>query len=383
MIDFYDAEFHFPLDLQVYRNLPGHERPRPPARRMKRQVRAAGWMSTAEVIFTPDFFRIRVCPQKLLGSWNSWGTEDLREYVSLTAPLVLQELGHRVTDDQEASIAAGEYRLSEVHITRAFHLVNYSQQEFIRRLFYAIAESHRPHWAKRGEGIVINGDNRRVSAYPKLAARLTRLLGGCSGFDSVQLWRDLDAKADVPFVLFSERQLAALIKKVRTPEAHAREATSVADRLLRGAVPVVVRATPEIASNGGASTLAIKLLRVIVRDISELGSCSGIAFQRTRTKAPDRPKWLAKLQVGDKSLVVGSLTPARDLVKTRKRLRIVESRQGVKLIGETGDELSSVVTKLQELGLYSDDMRHALDRAVASTQSREGGVETPYPPSGT
>jgi Phage replication protein CRI len=165
MIDFYDAEFFFPLDLQVYRDLPGHERPKPPTRRLKRQVRAAGWMSTAEVIFKPDFFRIRVCPQKLLGSWNSWGTDDLREYVSLTAPLVLQELGHRLTAEQEASIAAGEYRISEVHIARAFHLVNYSQQEFIRRLFYAIAESHKAQWAKRGEGIVINGDNRRVSAY--------------------------------------------------------------------------------------------------------------------------------------------------------------------------------------------------------------------------
>lgn len=219
--------------------------------------------------------------------------------------------------------------------------------------------------------------------YPKLAARLIRLLGSCSGFDSVQFWRDLDAKADLPFVLFSERQLAALIKKVCTPGAQARETTSVTDRLLRGAVPVVVRATPEMAWNESASRLSVKLLRVIVRDIPELGSCSGIAFQRTRTKAPDRPKWLAKLRLGDKSLVVGSLTPARDLVKTRKRLRIVESRQGVKLIGETGDELSSVVTKLQELGLYSDDVRHALDRAVASTQSREGGVETPHPPSGT
>ena len=52
--------------------------------------------------------------------------------------------------------------------------------------------------------------------YPKLAARLIRLLGSCSGFDSVQFWRDLDAKADLPFVLFSERQLAALIKKVCT-----------------------------------------------------------------------------------------------------------------------------------------------------------------------
>ena len=209
MIDFYDAEFHFPLDLQVYRNLPGHERPRPPARRMKRQVRAAGWMSTAEVIFTPDFFRIRACPQKLLGSWNSWGTEDLREYVSLTAPLVLQELGHRVTDDQEASIAAGEYRLSEVHITRAFHLVNYSQQEFIRRLFYAIAESHRPHWAKRGEGIVINGDNRRVSAY--LYAKDQEFIA--KGWPAYQDWLGAAETDERPGIALSRNShlLAALL----------------------------------------------------------------------------------------------------------------------------------------------------------------------------
>lgn len=219
--------------------------------------------------------------------------------------------------------------------------------------------------------------------YPKLAARLTRLLGSCSAFDSVQFWRDLDAKADLPFILFSERQLAALIKKVRTPGAQAPETTSVADRVLRGAVPVAVRATPEMAWNESPSRLSVKLLRVIVRDIPELGSCSGISFQRTRTKAPGRPKWLAKLQVGEKSVIVGSLIPARDLVKTRKRLRVVEERQGVKLIGESGDELSTIVTRLQNLGLYSDDVRHALDRAVTSTQTRAQVVEVPHPPSST
>jgi hypothetical protein len=165
MIDFYDAEFSFPLDPQVYRDLPGHKSPKPPKRRLKRKVEAPSWMGTAEVIFTPDSFRIRTCPQKLLGSWNSWGKDDLREYVSLTAPLVLQELGHRLTDDQEALMAAGAYRIQEVHVAQAFHLVNYSQQEFIRRLFYAIAESHRPEWANRGTGFYIKGLNRRVSAY--------------------------------------------------------------------------------------------------------------------------------------------------------------------------------------------------------------------------
>jgi hypothetical protein len=55
--------------------------------------------------------------------------------------------------------------LHEVHIVESFHLVNFSQAEFVNLLFYALGKDHRPEWARRGTGFSINRRNRRVYAY--------------------------------------------------------------------------------------------------------------------------------------------------------------------------------------------------------------------------
>jgi hypothetical protein len=165
MIDFYDAEFSLPLDAQVYLKIPGHKRRTPPARRLNVKVECPTWMGQANALIWHDGFRLKVCPSKVLGSWNCYGSNDLRQLVALTAPLVLQQLGHRLTAEQEASITAGNYRLHELHIAESFHLVNFSQVEFIRLLFYALGEDRRPEWARRGTGFSINRQNRRVYAY--------------------------------------------------------------------------------------------------------------------------------------------------------------------------------------------------------------------------
>lgn len=165
MIDFYDAEFSFSLDPKVYQSILGHAKASRPSKTYRRKLSSPRWMAQVEALIGPDVFRLRVCPAKVLGTWNSYGSNDLRDLVSLTAPMVLATAGHVVTEKQKESISAGEYTLKEVHIAEAFHLVHYSQDEFIRLIAYACGEHLRIQWAHRGTGIIVKPQNRRVSAY--------------------------------------------------------------------------------------------------------------------------------------------------------------------------------------------------------------------------
>ena len=122
-------------------------------------------MSVADIVISPGPFRLQLCPAKILGSWNCFGSNDLRALVARTAPLVLRQLGHPTSDEQLQTIKKGRYRICEVHVTESFHLVNYSQTQFVHQLYYALGPSRHPQWAARGEGFYFNAHNRRVSAY--------------------------------------------------------------------------------------------------------------------------------------------------------------------------------------------------------------------------
>lgn len=174
MIDYYDAEFSLQLDPRAYFQIPGYRKPKPPDRRLNVMVQNPTWMGRAHALILPSGVRLKVCPSKVLGSWNSYGSNDLRQLVALTAPLVLQQLGHHLTLAQLGSINVGDYTLHEVHIAESFHLVNFSQTEFIDLLFFAFGKDRRPEWAPRGTGFSINRRNRRVYAY--LYAKLEEFL---------------------------------------------------------------------------------------------------------------------------------------------------------------------------------------------------------------
>ena len=165
MIDFYDAEFSFPLDSKVYQSIPGHARASRPSKTYRLKISSPRWMTQVEAVIGPDVFRLRVCPAKVLGTWNSYGSSDLRDLVNLTVPMVLSQSGHFVTEKQQADIEAGDYTLKEVHVAESFHLVHHSQGEFIRLIAYACGEEQRTQWARRGTGIIFKPQNRRVSAY--------------------------------------------------------------------------------------------------------------------------------------------------------------------------------------------------------------------------
>jgi hypothetical protein len=126
-----------PSDTQGFRKIP---------------LEAPNWMGRQWAMLDGATVRLKVCPAKVLGRWNTWGSSDLRRVVLDTAPLVLRELGVRVTAEVLAHLAAGNYRLHEVHIAHQFWLRNRGITDFVQSVARTIGESHRPQLFPPGRG---------------------------------------------------------------------------------------------------------------------------------------------------------------------------------------------------------------------------------------
>lgn len=202
---------------------------------------------------------------------------------------------------------------------------------------------------------------RRVKAKSAgLAKRVERVIGKMALCDSVQLWRDSNSGKTEPFVLFSLQQLAALKSFELSPTSVRRAPNAVA-------VEVVQRTSKTIALSEVTSTLQRRLIERLIQDIPELSVCSSFAFERTRTKAVDVPKWVATLIVEGRRVLVGSLTPARDLIKGGdSKLKFVGETDGMKLVGTRTDAVGHLIGRLVDLGLYTDDVARALAQARAN-----------------
>ena len=153
MIDFYDLSLppdvlgseqlqrvrqRHPSDTQGFRKIP---------------LECPNWMGKQWAMLDGETVRLKVCPSKVLGRWNTWGSSDLRQVVLETAPVVLRELGVRVTAELLAHLAAGNYRLHEVHIAHQFWLRNRGITDFVQSLARTISESHGPEHLPPGQGI--------------------------------------------------------------------------------------------------------------------------------------------------------------------------------------------------------------------------------------
>jgi hypothetical protein len=165
MIDFFHVDLPFVLDGEAYRNVKGHERPSRPRRHFRQAVRSRHWLTMADLIIGPDSVQIKVCPAKVLGTWNCYGSSDLRQLVTLVVPDVLAALGHRVSDEQHRQLVRGEYDIRGVHIAHQFHLVNFSHSEFVRKVRHALSETFEVEGGFRGVGTIIKPRNRRASFY--------------------------------------------------------------------------------------------------------------------------------------------------------------------------------------------------------------------------
>lgn len=174
MIDLIDLSFDIALDSAVYQAIPGHNRPRAPAKLLKREVKDGGWLSHAKLRIGLNWIRIRFCPSKLLGRWNAVGSDDLRDLVVTLVPLILQAVGHVLTDEQEAQLLSGDYRLHEVHIAYSFGLSNVDAEQFITQVGRALAHRCRFEWIHPGRGFRLNPRSRTVEyiVYEKLRESL-------------------------------------------------------------------------------------------------------------------------------------------------------------------------------------------------------------------
>jgi hypothetical protein len=163
MIDFYDIEItDIPLGPAEWRRLPGHERPVRPPNRMQVDLKHDDWATKQEALILYDSFRIRTCPPKVLGHWNSFGSDDLRQVILDTAPKALRAMGLEVTPQIVGNIAKGNYRVREVHIAHQFWLHDVCITDFLSAVRRRLNESHEPELVYRGEGFVIGSRSRTV-----------------------------------------------------------------------------------------------------------------------------------------------------------------------------------------------------------------------------
>lgn len=133
--------------------MPGHESTKAPTNRQHVQLKSPLWAAQQNALIFPDCFRLLVCPAKVMGRWNTCGTDDLREAISATAPQVLQVLGVTVTDEIEEMLAAGRYKIREVHIAHQFWLHDRCITDFLVNLRRRLNESHTPVGLPPGRGI--------------------------------------------------------------------------------------------------------------------------------------------------------------------------------------------------------------------------------------
>ncbi|MDI4633155.1 hypothetical protein J7U46_08865 [Pelomonas sp. V22] len=173
MIDLVDLSLDFALDQAAMANM-GLKQPLPPSALYKREVRASTWLSPVKLRIGRNSIRVRFCPAKLFGGWNAVGSDDLREWVRTLAPLILQELGHRVTSRQMYQFRFGRYRLHEVHIAYSFGLPGVDAEEFIGQVGKALAHLHLLEWIHPGVGFRLNPRSRTAEylVYAKLRESL-------------------------------------------------------------------------------------------------------------------------------------------------------------------------------------------------------------------
>lgn len=171
MIDFYDIENRFiQLGPDEWERLPGHGKRNPPANRAHIRLSPPNWMGMQEALIFQDHFRLRVCPAKVLGRWNTYGSNDLRRVIERTAPLMLEAMGITVTPRIRQHFADGDYRIREVHIAEQFHLPNHGCTDFLTQSRRRLDESHNVKRIERGRGFKINPGSRRCESifYNKL-----------------------------------------------------------------------------------------------------------------------------------------------------------------------------------------------------------------------
>jgi len=79
-------------------------------------------------------------------------------------------MGIKVTREVKALLAAGKYRIREVHIAEQFHLRDYSCSDFLLQLMRKLNESHVVQRINAGRGFRINAQSRSCSVivYNKL-----------------------------------------------------------------------------------------------------------------------------------------------------------------------------------------------------------------------
>ncbi len=184
-----------------------------------------------------------------------------------------------------------------------------------------------------------------------LARRLAPYFPKCEGLDSVQFWRDGETNEVSPFVLLTLGQVRQLWKRA-----------SGAKRLVGFAHPINDEQA-SIAQPSKPTDLRRKLAKRLTQDVPELRGATNMVFARTRTRTATECKWIADLTRGDEVITVGSLIPARDLVKGRRRVGVVGHQDGRILIGYSGAELETAVASLVSLGLYNDEVKAAIARA--------------------
>ena len=160
MIDMYVIEIAITLVKKEWQRLPGHFKSTPPVNRQQVTLSDPSWTAAQHAMIMPDIVRLIVCPPKVLGRWNVFGTDDLQEAVRTTAPQVLTAMGIDVDPLILKMLDQGTYTLREVHITHQFHIEHFSISDFISYLFRRLNESHRPEWMHRGEGFTINSRSR-------------------------------------------------------------------------------------------------------------------------------------------------------------------------------------------------------------------------------
>lgn len=197
---------------------------------------------------------------------------------------------------------------------------------------------------------------------PTLAKKLIQILGKLSRCDSVQYWHDQVEDRSQPYVLFSLAQLAELKRGWSSTKS---------DSAKQSQFTKVERVEVEqkyVWLSDADSPLQRKLIQLLMGALPELEGSTGFAFQRTRTKAWDVPKWIVDFKIDRRIVRVGSMMPARELIRgTSKHLVVVDKVDGILLVAFRNDEIQRIVSSLAKLGLYSEEVALALGNAKNET----------------
>lgn len=165
---------------------------------------------------------------------------------------------------------------------------------------------------------------------PALAARVRRLIGSAE-FDSVQLWRNESTQRTVPFFLFSEAQLKALLAerdgmKEDTPalancQQPSKDAgtTSIPGNDVHGA----------FITYSEQSGLQKKLESRLAVVVPGFAGAATTRLTRTRVQNSHAAKWYFAVRPRNESaaFIVKSQIPARDLVKSTEKVVVLSANE--------------------------------------------------------